>query len=161
MLSEFKLTRWISLKRIALTSPLPLVQWPKWLSTVRNTWLKIICTPCLRIWNTLNPKPGEPVTITAKTDTTTQKLLDGVYDSRGAILYAEYCQICHRADAKGVPRIFPALDGNSVVYSRDAHSVLQITLSGGRMPDTPHDRMAFTMPEFINLSDCSGRVFHP
>ena len=26
-------------------------------------------------------------------------------------------------------------------------------LSGGRMPETPHDRMAFTMPEFINLSD--------
>ncbi len=39
------------------------------------------------------------------------------------------------------------------MYSRDADSVLQITLSGGRMPDTPHDRMAFTMPEFINLSD--------
>ena len=52
-----------------------------------------------------------------------------------------------------MPRIFPALDGNSAVYSRDADSVLQITLSGGRMPETPHDRMAFTMPEFINLSD--------
>ena len=102
---------------------------------------------------TLSPKPGEPVTVVAKQDITTQKLMDGVYDSRGAILYAEYCQVCHRADGKGVPRIFPALDGNSAVYSRDADSVLQITLSGGRMPDTKHDRMAFTMPEFINLSD--------
>ena len=102
---------------------------------------------------TLSPKPCEAVTIAAKEDITTQKLQDGGYDSRGAILYAEYCQICHRADGKGVPRIFPALDGNSAVYSRDADSVLQITLSGGRMPDTPHDRMAFTMPEFINLSD--------
>lgn len=102
---------------------------------------------------TLSPTPGEPATIVAKEDVTTQKLLDGVYDSRGSILYAEYCQICHRADGKGVPRIFPALEGNSAVYSRDADSVLQITLSGGRMPDTPHDRMAFTMPEFINLSD--------
>ncbi len=102
---------------------------------------------------TLSPKPGEAVTVAAKEDLTTQKLLDGVYDSRGAILYAEYCQICHRADGLGVPRIFPALAGNSAVYSRDADSVLQITLSGGRMPNTPHDRMAFTMPEFINLSD--------
>lgn len=102
---------------------------------------------------TLSPAPGKEVTLAAKEDTTTQKLLDGDYDSRGAILYAEYCQVCHRADGKGVPRIFPALDGNSAVYSKNADSVLQITLSGGRMPDTPHDRMAFTMPEFINLSD--------
>lgn len=102
---------------------------------------------------TLSPTPGEEVTLPAKEDLTTQKLLDGDYDSRGSILYAEYCQVCHRADGKGVPRIFPALDANSAVYSRDADSVLQITLSGGRMPDTPHDRMAFTMPEFINLSD--------
>lgn len=102
---------------------------------------------------TLSPAPGKEVTLAAKKDTTTRKLLDGDYDSRGAILYAEYCQVCHRADGKGVPRIFPALDGNSAVYSKNADSVLQITLSGGRMPDTPHDRMAFTMPEFINLSD--------
>ncbi|HTN33079.1 MAG TPA: cytochrome c [Marinobacter sp.] len=102
---------------------------------------------------TLSPAPGKELTLPEKADVTTQKLLDGVYDSRGAILYAEYCQICHRADGKGVPRIFPALDGNSAVYSKNADSVLQITLSGGRMPDTPHDRMAFTMPEFINLSD--------
>ena len=26
-------------------------------------------------------------------------------------------------------------------------------MSGGRMPDTPHDRMAFSMPEFSMLSD--------
>lgn len=102
---------------------------------------------------TLSPATGQPVTAPVKVDVTTQKLMDGVYDSRGSILYAEYCQVCHRADGKGVPRIFPALEGNSAVFSKDADSVLQITLSGGRMPQTPHDRMAFTMPEFINLSD--------
>lgn len=102
---------------------------------------------------TLSPAPGKEVTLPEKKDETTQKLLDGVYDSRGAILYAEYCQVCHRADGKGVPRIFPALDSNSAVYARSADSVLQITLSGGRMPETPHDRMAFTMAEFSHLSD--------
>lgn len=102
---------------------------------------------------TLSPAPGKEVTLPVKEDTTTQKLLDGTYDSRGAILYAEYCQVCHRADGKGVPRIFPALDANSAVIARDADSVLQITMNGGRMPKTPHDRMAFTMPEFKHLSD--------
>ncbi|MDN6179391.1 MAG: cytochrome c [Halomonas subglaciescola] len=101
----------------------------------------------------LSPAAGKETAPDSKEDVTTQKLLDGDYDSRGAILYAEYCQVCHRADGKGVARIFPALDGNSAVYSTDADSVLQITLNGGRMPDTSHDRMAFTMPEFINLSD--------
>lgn len=102
---------------------------------------------------TLTPAPGKEVTLPAKADTTTQKLLDGVYDSRGALLYVEYCTVCHRADGKGVPRIFPALDGNTAVFSDHADSVLQITMSGGRMPDTPHDRMAFSMPEFSMLSD--------
>ena len=102
---------------------------------------------------TLTPAPNKEETLPEKQDITTQKLLDGDYDSRGAILYAEYCQVCHRPDGKGVVRIFPALDGNSAVYSKNADSVLQITLSGGRMPETPHDRMAFTMPEFTNLSD--------
>jgi len=102
---------------------------------------------------TLTPAPNKEVTLPVKKDETTQKLLDGVYDTRGAILYAEYCQVCHRADGGGVPRIFPALDDNSAVYARNADSVLQITLSGGRMPETPHDRMAFAMPEFSHLSD--------
>ena len=102
---------------------------------------------------TLSPAPGKEIDLPPKQDFTTQKLLDGVYDSRGALLYVEYCQVCHRADGKGVPRIFPALDGNSAVYSRYPDSVLQITLSGGRMPDTPHDRMAFSMPAFNTLAD--------
>lgn len=102
---------------------------------------------------TLTPAPNKEVVLPEKKDLTTQKLLDGNYDSRGAILYAEYCQVCHRADGKGVPRIFPALDANSAVYAKNADSVLQITLGGGRMPETPYDRMAFTMPEFTNLAD--------
>lgn len=102
---------------------------------------------------TLSPAPNKEVTLPIKKDVTTEKLLAGNYDSRGALLYVEYCTVCHRADGKGVPRIFPALDGNSAVFARNADSVLQITLGGGRMPDTPHDRMAFTMPEFTNLAD--------
>ncbi len=102
---------------------------------------------------TLGPAPGKELVLPARQDETTQKLLDGNYDSRGALLYVEYCLACHRADGKGVPRIFPALDGNSAVYSHYPDSVLQITLGGGRMPETPHDRMAFTMPAFDTLAD--------
>src|SRR5699024_5946644 len=102
---------------------------------------------------TLTPTPGKAVEAKTVVDTTTQKLLDGEYDSRGVLLYVEYCQVCHRADGQGVARIFPALDGNSAVFTENAESVLQITLSGGRMPETPHDRMAFSMPAFSFMSD--------
>ena len=102
---------------------------------------------------TLSPARGQATTLPPPNHTTTQKLLTGNYDSRGAMLYAEYCQVCHRADGKGVPRIFPALAANSAVIADHPESVLQITLSGGRMPITPHDKMAFSMPAFKELSD--------
>ena len=84
---------------------------------------------------TLTPMKNQPTTLTKQADTTTQKLLDGNYASRGSLLYAEYCQVCHRADGKGVPRIFPALAANSAVIADNPESVLQITLSGGADAD--------------------------
>lgn len=102
---------------------------------------------------TLSPVKDQEKTLPKQADTTTQKLLTGNYDSRGAMLYAEYCQVCHRMDGKGIPRIFPALAANSAVIADNPESVLQITLNGGRMPITPHDKMAFSMPAFKELSD--------
>lgn len=101
----------------------------------------------------LPPVKGRETGMPAKTDTTTGDLLNGNYTSRGALLYTEHCTSCHRADGKGVERIFPALDGNSAIFANNAQSVIQITLEGGKMPGTPADRMAFTMPAFNHLSD--------
>lgn len=102
---------------------------------------------------TLSPAKNQRATFLKDQDTTTEKLLAGEYDSRGALLYVEYCLVCHRADGLGVARIFPALAGNSAVFSEHPESVLQITLSGGRMPETRHDRMTFSMPSFSRLAD--------
>ncbi len=96
---------------------------------------------------------GRPLERSTQEDKTTQALLDGTDTSRGALLYTENCIVCHRADGKGVPRIFPAMDDNSAVVANNAQSVIQVTLEGGRMADTPHDKMAFTMPAFNKLSD--------
>ncbi|HBS54283.1 MAG TPA: alcohol dehydrogenase, partial [Stenotrophomonas sp.] len=57
----------------------------------------------------------------------------------------------HRADGRGMPRIYPALAGNSIVFADDPSSLVQVTLAGGRTPHTPHDRMAFSMPGFEHL----------
>ena len=74
-------------------------------------------------------------------------------DDRGALGYAQFCQTCHRADGGGVPRIFPALAGNSVVRTGDATSLIRIVLAGGRRPHTAARPTAYAMPGFRHLSD--------
>jgi len=86
-------------------------------------------------------------------DTTTAQLRAGDYSVPGALVYSEHCQACHRADGRGAPRIYPALAGNSIVFADDPSSLIQVTLAGGRTPDTVHDRMAFSMPGFANVSN--------
>lgn len=101
----------------------------------------------------LSPAPNKMLELPHKEDTTTDILLSGQYRDPGAILYVEHCYTCHRADGEGVPRIFPVLNLNSAVIANNAQSVIQVTLEGGKMPETPADRMAFTMPAFNHLSD--------
>lgn len=102
----------------------------------------------------LPPVKGKELTLPKREDKTTEMLLSGDYlDNRGALLYMDHCNTCHRPDGKGVPRIIPALDDNSAIFAEHAQSIIQITLEGGAMPETPHDRMTFTMPGFKHLSD--------
>ncbi len=101
----------------------------------------------------LPPREGREQQWHAKQDHTTEALRNGDYRVPGALAYSEHCQACHRADGKGAPRIYPALAGNSIVFSDDPSSLIQVTLAGGITPHTAHDRMAFTMPGFANLSN--------
>lgn len=101
----------------------------------------------------LTPAPNKILTLPEKEDTTTEVILSGLSEDPAVLLYVEHCTTCHRADGEGVPRIFPALNLNSAVLANNAQSVIQVTLEGGKMPATPADRMAFTMPAFNHLSD--------
>ena len=101
----------------------------------------------------LPPVAGKLAAFPPKTDSTTAALRDGRYDTRGAVIYMEQCVVCHRADGQGMPRIFPALAGNSAVYAQNPQSIIQITLEGGKMPANDTDAMAFAMPGFKHLSN--------
>lgn len=96
---------------------------------------------------------GKLVTLPPKADSTTAALRDGRYTSRGAVIYMEQCVVCHRTDGLGMPRIFPALAGNSAIFAQNPQSIIQITLEGGKMPSNDQDLMAFAMPGFKHLSD--------
>lgn len=102
---------------------------------------------------TLSPAPNKILTLPTQPNTTTELLLSGKFRDPGAILYVENCIVCHRADGNGVPRIFPALNQNTAITAQNAHSIIQVTLEGGKMPHTPADKMAFAMPGFNQLSD--------
>jgi len=101
----------------------------------------------------LPPAAGRINAFPPKTDATTAALQAGRYETRGAVLYMEFCAACHRADGKGMPRVFPALDGNSAVFAESPQSLIQITLEGGTMPANDRGEMAFAMPAFRTLSD--------
>lgn len=101
----------------------------------------------------LPPKKGYSVEQKLVADTTTEALLRRDYNTDGSLLYTEHCNVCHRPDGMGAPRIFPALAGNSIVFAEDPSSLIQVTLEGGYMPQTKHDVMAFAMPGFEHLQD--------
>lgn len=101
----------------------------------------------------LSPAPGKALELPKVADNATEGLLSGELHSRGAVLYSEYCSVCHRPAGEGVPRIFPALAGNSIVLANYPQSLIQVTLEGSKMPHSAADVMAFTMPEFKQMSD--------
>lgn len=99
----------------------------------------------------LAPRPGYAENWQPNPDTTTQKLRDGRITTAGEIIYMQECAACHRLDGQGAPRIFPALAGNSIVFAEDPSSLIQVTLAGSKMAQTPHDEMTFIMPGFYQL----------
>ena len=86
-------------------------------------------------------------------DATFDALRQGDYAKPGAVTYAEFCQSCHRADGDGVPKIFPALAGNSAVLPDDPGSLIRVVLAGGRMAATAGGETAYAMPVLARLSD--------
>ena len=67
---------------------------------------------------------------------------------KGAALYLDNCNACHRSSGTGASRVFPALPGNSVVSARDATSLIRIVLTGSAMPATQTAPAALGMPGF-------------
>lgn len=105
-----------------------------------------------RYLKSLPAKPGKGYAPKAD-DATFAALRGGDYKKTGALVYAEFCQSCHRADGAGVPKIFPALAGNSAVLPDDPASLIRVVLAGGRMPETTSGGTAYAMPGFTRLSD--------
>ena len=78
----------------------------------------------------------------------TRALRAGDTGMRGARVYLDNCNACHRSDGSGVKRTFPNLVKNEAVNAKDPISPIHIVLAGGSMPSTQTAPSAFAMPGF-------------
>jgi mono/diheme cytochrome c family protein len=66
----------------------------------------------------------------------------------GAKIYTDECSGCHTPNGKGIPGMFPSINGSPVVQQSDATSLMHIVLRGARSAGTDHAPTAPAMPAF-------------
>ncbi len=66
----------------------------------------------------------------------------------GAQVYADECSGCHTSSGKGVPGLFPSLNGSPAVQQTDPTSVLHVVLRGALSVGTAPQPTAPAMPQF-------------
>jgi mono/diheme cytochrome c family protein len=88
------------------------------------------------------------------TPSATRELRAGTTGMRGARVYLDNCNACHRSDGSGAQRTFPNLSKNEAVNAQAPISLIHIVLAGSSMPSTQTAPSAFAMPDFgWRLSD--------
>ncbi|UPG92211.1 c-type cytochrome [Luteibacter aegosomaticola] len=96
---------------------------------------------------------NDPSSYTAD-DHTAKALQAGINDSRGAEIYVDNCAACHRTDANGYTRVFPAIAGNPTVLADDPTTLVRLILGGSHLPSTQAAPSPLGMPAFGDrLSD--------
>ena len=81
------------------------------------------------------------------------KAPDTLFTSRGGLGYTQFCADCHRPDGGGVKGMFPPLNGNPGITAANPATLLHITLTGWKTPQTAAHPRVYTMPGFARLAD--------
>ena len=81
------------------------------------------------------------------------KAPDTLFTSRGGLGYTQFCADCHRPDGGGVKGMFPPLNGNPGITAANPTTLLHITLTGWKTPQTAAHPRVYTMPGFAPLAD--------
>jgi mono/diheme cytochrome c family protein len=88
----------------------------------------------------LKDEPGQTQSASSGPNQTTMKT--------GEQIYIDECSGCHTANGKGIPGIFPSLNGSPVVQQTDPASLLHVVLRGARSVGTDAAPTAAAMPAF-------------
>lgn len=73
-------------------------------------------------------------------------------DTLGATLYDRNCVACHQHDARGVPGVYPSLQGSALVL-KDPRAFALWVVEGERPASMPRGRYATAMPKFGWMKD--------
>ncbi|EMH4164276.1 cytochrome c [Pluralibacter gergoviae] len=85
---------------------------------------------------------------------TEARLTAGQGLSVGERLYVDNCGACHFASGQGAPKIFPQIDGATLVNAAAPDGLIHTILAGAQLPSTEKAPSALAMPGFADrLSD--------
>ncbi|HYD58508.1 MAG TPA: cytochrome c [Burkholderiales bacterium] len=73
--------------------------------------------------------------------------------AHGARIYERHCAQCHRENGEGVPRMYPALAGNTSILMALAVNPIRMVYAGGFPPSTAGNPRPFGMPPFYQDLD--------
>ena len=79
---------------------------------------------------------------------TAHKLSAAVNLTLGERLYLDNCAACHFVSGKGASRVFPELDGATVINADNPRALLSVILHGARTPSTDKAPSILVMPGF-------------
>jgi mono/diheme cytochrome c family protein len=66
----------------------------------------------------------------------------------GAAIFGDECSACHTPNGKGIPSLFPMLNGSPAIQSREATSIIGVILHGARSAGTEGEPTSPAMPAF-------------
>jgi mono/diheme cytochrome c family protein len=66
----------------------------------------------------------------------------------GAAIFGDECSACHTPNGRGIPSLFPMLNGSPAIQSREATSIIGVILHGARSAGTKEEPTSPAMPAF-------------
>ncbi|MBD1599688.1 c-type cytochrome [Pseudomonas typographi] len=89
-----------------------------------------------------------------RSDATAKQLTAATDLNLGQRLYLDNCGACHFVTGQGAPRVFPRLDGASVVNAEKPAGLIHLILAGAQTPSTAQSPSVLPMPGFAGrMSD--------
>ncbi len=86
-------------------------------------------------------------------EATTSKLTAAKDLTLGERLYVDNCGACHFVSGEGASRIFPRLDGASVINAQNPTALIHVILAGAQTPSTARSPSVLPMPGFAHRMD--------
>ncbi len=103
---------------------------------------------------TLSPVAERSAAVKPQGATETQRKLTAAVDlTLGERLYLDNCAACHFVTGQGAPRVFPRLDGATVVNADSPSGLLHVILAGASTPSTDKAPSVLVMPGFAQRLD--------